>query len=194
MKTLLAIKIHSVIDVITNSSSELFVCEKTNTLDTVKAILKEKQINGIEEPWVFSLREYRNWRTLQQYAEIKDWESNFGVIEGWFYDPASEQDIKELRQSHIRKYDSPWADRLRRASGTAKGWEQHEVELEKIYQELEYAETKPLWWNNFNHDYRDSVLGLDGCVIIVSEGDNTIDSEDMDWIEDTFNARRTYMG
>jgi hypothetical protein len=42
MKQLLIINTHSFVDVITNSSSELFVCNKEKSLDTVKKVLEEK--------------------------------------------------------------------------------------------------------------------------------------------------------
>ena len=42
MKTLLIIKTHSFVDVITNSSTELFVCDDEKTLEEVKNLLQEK--------------------------------------------------------------------------------------------------------------------------------------------------------
>ncbi len=41
MKQILIINLHSMIDVITNSSSELFVCDTDKSVETVKEILKE---------------------------------------------------------------------------------------------------------------------------------------------------------
>lgn len=39
---LLVLRIHSTIDVITNSSTELFVCDKEKSLDAVKKLIEEK--------------------------------------------------------------------------------------------------------------------------------------------------------
>lgn len=39
MKTLIKVPVHSVVDLITNSSSELFICHRDKSLETVKALL-----------------------------------------------------------------------------------------------------------------------------------------------------------
>ena len=41
MKQILIISIHSMVDVITNSSSEIFVCNTDKSIEAVKSILKE---------------------------------------------------------------------------------------------------------------------------------------------------------
>ena len=197
MKTLLVINTHSVIDVITNSSSELFVCQTEQTIEAVKEMLRARGVDGVEDPWIFNLQDYREWRTLQQYKTQKDWDHHFAVIEGWFYDPQNEDDLRDLRNEHIDKYNSPWHDRLRRAAGTAAGWENRDAELKKIYEELEYSSDRPDWWM---HPWEgtwqsgSSVETLNGCVMIESEGDNTVDYEHWGWIEGTFNARRYHLG
>lgn len=50
MKQLLAIEVHSFVDVITNSSTELFVCDTDKSLEQVEAILRKK------------LEAYNNWK------------------------------------------------------------------------------------------------------------------------------------
>ena len=42
MKQLLIVNVHSFIDVITNSSTELFICDDAKTIDLVKKVLEEK--------------------------------------------------------------------------------------------------------------------------------------------------------
>jgi hypothetical protein len=44
MKKAIAINLHSFVDVITNSSSELFVCNTDKAVETVESILREKLI------------------------------------------------------------------------------------------------------------------------------------------------------
>jgi hypothetical protein len=195
MKTILIIKPHSVIDVITNSSSELFACEKGKTIEVVEEFLKSKKIKGCQKPWIFNLKDYREWRIRQQYAVEKDWENPFYVIEGWFFDPQNEDDVREQRENHIGKYDSPWHDRLWRANSTAKGWDARQAEMKKIYEEIEYSESKPDWWFKPDGDYNStSVEEIDGCVIILSEDDNSISSKHMDLLEGMFNATRLHLG
>jgi hypothetical protein len=60
MKQILIINPHSMVDVITNSSTELFVCDTEKTIAVVKEILESnKAVNGYEEPFLFNLEEYK---------------------------------------------------------------------------------------------------------------------------------------
>ena len=120
------IKPHSFVDVITNSSTELFTCHTEKSLDAVKEILK-KIVDGynmmtdsnytmdiFHEPWVFNLEEYRKWRNVFEKVckaarKSKDWEeyekmydSNFQTIKGWFYDDENKEDLKYLRRHYIQ--------------------------------------------------------------------------------------------
>ena len=69
MRQISIITIHSEIDLITNSSTELFICNTNKSLEIVKEILESnKNLSGYQEPWVFNLDKYREWR--KKYRNI----------------------------------------------------------------------------------------------------------------------------
>ena len=140
MKTLLVITPHSILDVITNSSTELFVCDTDKTVEMVKEILAaDPNVYGYEEPWVFDLKKYREWKekdrkrvitlqTVRQYIEEPD-DIKYSVINGWFYDIEDPEDLEYLRKHYIEDGDNsggwwsssrnPFNDRLRAAEENA---------------------------------------------------------------------------
>jgi hypothetical protein len=128
MKNLTVIRPHSFVDVITNSSTELFVCNTEKNLEMVKEVL-QKILSGFnmmndssfsmdvfKEPFVFSIIEYRKWRKedrkLQKECQkTGNWEerwklseeSNFSNIIGCFYDDEDKEDVENLRKSYIEE-------------------------------------------------------------------------------------------
>lgn len=248
MKQLFIINTHSVIDVITNSSSELFVCKTDKTLETVKEMLKTKNLGEYEEPWIFNLKDFRAWKQkeAERSANWEKWTEEhqtadgnpfawtdeqydhpFHTIDGWFQDDENEQDILEARKRIIEdgpettqwigtfaysgRAENPFRDRIHEAEDKAatitkltvnddKRWrvrvEARKAEIEKIYEELQNAEYKPSWWKNpIKFTYHDTpVRELDGCIMIMSSDDNSMNFDEFDWIEDTFNATRTHLG
>jgi len=148
MKTLLIIDLHSFVDVITNSSTELFVCDTDKTIEMVKEILAaDPNVYGYQEPWVFNIKEYRDWIKAKRIAdnEVKEyfakhkkhnrdilnkfWDSPFQSIEGWFYDTEDEEDMMYLRKSYIEdgpriggvwySANRPYFDRIETAGDNA---------------------------------------------------------------------------
>ena len=91
---LLILDIQSVNDVITNSSSELFVLNTDKTCEEVNTILKTIT-TGFRYPEIFHIEDYRKWR------ESTKGEDNFylypyslyGFIKGYFTDPEIKEDI-----------------------------------------------------------------------------------------------------
>ncbi|MFA5154171.1 MAG: hypothetical protein WC554_16595, partial [Clostridia bacterium] len=63
-------------------------------------------------------------------------------------------------------------------------------------EELEKSPDKPSWWKNpIKYTYNDRpVSELDGCVMIISEDDNSMPFDEFDWVEETFNATRYHLG
>lgn len=127
-KTISAIKIHSFVSVITNSSTELFVCKTKKKIKAVKEIL-QKILDGyniindssygmdvFDEPWVFSVKKYREWVKEEKVIraecdETKDWSKlwehenhiRYGSIQGWFHDDESPEEMEEMRK-HVIEY------------------------------------------------------------------------------------------
>lgn len=113
MKTLLVITPHSILDVITNSSTELFVCDTDKTVEMVKEILAaDPNVYGYEEPWVFDIKEYRTWKIERRNAENRRerleqlWDNKFSNIDGWFYDIEDPEDLEYLRKHYIEDGDN----------------------------------------------------------------------------------------
>jgi hypothetical protein len=239
MKTLLVINPHSFIDVITNSSTELFVCDTDKSIETVKEILAaDPNVYGYEEPWVFHLDEYRKWKAEKKEAEIRNkaywdlhkkpskemdkfWNSGYSNIEGWFYDIEDEDDLEYLRKHYIEDGDNsggwwssdrnPFNERLRNAENNAavmtkstindeNRWrvrqDAKKAEIQKIYDETAALDEKPDWWiNPVKYHYNNQpVNDLDGKIMIIGEGDNSIPFDHFDWIENIFNATRHHLG
>lgn len=221
MKTLFIVNSHSIIDVITNSSSELFVCKTDKTLETVKELLKSNtQLYGYCEPWIFNIDEYYEWK---KHTHMNWWGSRainegeeefdnpkFHMISGWFSDNSTEEDLMYIRKEIIEhgpkrgfgwfSGDHTYRERLANATKNLSDFkakmEAEDQEIDKIYAELEATPHKPDWWENplpfvWNST---SITSIDGCVMIESTDDNSIPFDEFDWIEETFHARRYHLG
>jgi hypothetical protein len=137
MKTLLVITPHSILDVITNSSTELFICDTNKTIEVVKEILSANpEIDGYSEPWVFSIKEYREWRDKKREAKKqgkdlrKFYENNYNRISGWVFDDEDEENLEYLRKHYINignvsndfwhvEHNHPFSERILEASERA---------------------------------------------------------------------------
>ena len=83
MKTIFIIKTHSFIDVITNSSTELFVCNTDKEVETVRLLLEEKwelfkPLYSTEEyPWTESLSDILEVGVVPKKEQW--WVEDYGV-------------------------------------------------------------------------------------------------------------------
>ena len=229
-KTISIIKIHSFVSEITNSSTELFVCNTEQTIETVKEILK-KIVDGYNmmvdgsysmdmfgEPYVFNVEEYRKWK--KEDEENKEWfkanndwskrscDNKYDDVDGWFYDDKSESDLKYLRKNYIEYGDNsggfwsqdrhPYYNRLNNASITDGKYDHRKrsEEVEKIYEEVSKKKTKPYWWAKpwMYHHNSTLIKQLDGCVIIVGSGDNSIPYEIWEIINSQLSGSNYHLG
>lgn len=101
---ILVIPVQSVSDLITNSSSEVFILETGKTCEEVNTILNTFT-SGFRHPEVFSLKDFREWRKKLRNGEIEDdWSypgSIFSIANGWFKDPEDEEDLLNLRMDFL---------------------------------------------------------------------------------------------
>lgn len=101
---LLVIPVQSVSDVITNSSSEVFILDTDKTCEEVNTILGTIT-SGFGYPEVFSLKDFREWRKKLRNGEIEDdWSypgTIFSIANGWFKDPEDEEDLLNLRMDFL---------------------------------------------------------------------------------------------
>lgn len=125
MRKLLAIKVQSMTDLITNSSSELFQLRTDQTVEQVSETLA-KITSGYCEPVLFNLEEYRRDKDKLQkmidaitpdsdasdewdkyWAEerrLKEENPSYFVmdtVEGWFFDPENIKDVREVYKSYL---------------------------------------------------------------------------------------------
>jgi hypothetical protein len=101
---ILAIPVQSISDLITNSSSEVFILDTGKTCEEVNTILKGFT-SGFDYPEVFSLRDYREWRKKLRSGEIEEgWSypgTIFEIANGWLKDPEDEEDVLKLRMDFL---------------------------------------------------------------------------------------------
>jgi hypothetical protein len=127
MERLIVINSHSFVDVITNSSTELFVCDTDKSIEMVKEILQtvldgynmlnesEYDMSIFGQIYQFNYSEFKKWKEhtkaeLAKFKESGDWSSHipypgedpgFHTIEGWFTDREDEDDLDEKRKTVI---------------------------------------------------------------------------------------------
>lgn len=101
---LLVIPVQTISDIITNSSSEVFILNTDKSCEEVNTILNTFT-TGFMYPEIFSLKDYREWRQKYRNGEIEnDWSypgTIFSIADGWFKDPDDEKDILDLRMDFL---------------------------------------------------------------------------------------------
>ena len=84
---LLVLPVQTVSDIITNSSSEVFILNTNKSCNEINTILSTFTY-GFRFPEIFSLKEYREWRKKLRNNEIEyGWEypgSIFKIANEWF--------------------------------------------------------------------------------------------------------------
>jgi hypothetical protein len=216
-KILIIINAQSCIDVITNSSTELFVCDTDKTEELVDQILIEKSIGGYIKPFKFDISTYR--KIIELYDDVDRWnietseddfvKRNEGYLElrGWVVDAESEKDIKEMRLTIIEDgyysyssvfgnhTESSYKNRIREYIGKEWNWEKEHEIINIIYNEILESDTKPYWWDKPNN-YKKEITAqeLEGKVLIISDGDNAIDYDRWDEINLVFNGHNYHLG
>jgi len=208
-KGIYIINSHSIVDLITNSSTEIFVCKTQKTLDVVNEILKSnKELTGYEEPWIFNLDEFREWRKKEKKrqnewnensnAEEVDWDNKFSNIKGYFYDIEDKDDLIYLRKDYIKnKYSIKIQTGLLKYKERDKWIKGYQKIIQNIYDEIKESKENSEWWNNPLKYYlynNTPISELNGKIIIIGEGSNSIPFNQFEWIEDTFNAKSYHLG
>lgn len=208
--------INSVSDVITNSSSELFVInDKNTTLDHLKNIINPI-LDGYYEPFVFNLDTFRKWVESSEEDNSTDIDACFQTIYDWFIDleyPSGltyyiRDTIYKLRLEDYIKLENSllkelYAELIKKYDTNYPSYKEIEAFLQtydedKINKIIEY-----LLDTNFEYDIRK----LDGKIILLSEDENSIscsrkfnrsefaeDSDVFQWLEHNFNITYYHLG
>lgn len=208
--------INSVSDVITNSSSELFVINDKNiTLDHLKNIINPI-LDGYYEPFVFNLDTFRKWVESSEEDNSTDIDACFQTIYDWFIDleypsgltyyirdtlyklrledyiKLENSLLKELYAELIKKYDTNYSS-YKEIEAFLQTYDE-----DKINKIIDY-----LLNTNFEYDIRK----LNGKIILLSEEENSIscsrkfnrsefaeDSDVFQWLEHNFNITYYHLG
>lgn len=208
--------INSVSDVITNSSSELFVInDKNTTLDHLKNIINPI-LDGYYEPFVFNLDTFRKWVESYKEDNSTDIDACFQTIYDWFIDleypsglsyyimdtiyklqledyiKLENSLLRELYAELIKKYDTVYFS-CKEIEAFLQTYDE-----DKINKIIDY-----LLNINFEYDIRK----LNGKIILLSEEENSIscsrkfnrsefaeDSDVFQWLEHNFNITYYHLG
>ena len=213
MNNLIIIPIQSFSDIITNSSSELFVLNTNNTIQKVKEILNSIT-SGYQDPIIFNLESYNKWK--EDDSSVSNLESTyFNTVEDWLIDLDSEDSLFEYRLQafcNIMEYNSlqvcyfrenniPFYTEfmkfvktigLKSAERFSIYREKKEEECKKFFNQFEKSgNTLPSWWNPKEED---TVQGLNGKVLLLSCDENSIPYESFDFIHEIFNGYNLHLG
>lgn len=232
---LIAIKIQSVSDLITNSSSELFQLRTDHTLEEVNEIL-DGITSGYLPPIVFKLDDYYKATELYREQEPKlrekylsgdnsDWYiyeeevSNiypnikiYNTISGWFFDEKDPKQIEQAYKHYVLGIDSLYNTKSILNSIQK---EFREFVIKNNYKDPDF----PNWWNPYNIEdkafeefkkihpippieelekyagyYGQNIKNLDGCILVLSESDNSIPYETWDLINTLLNGINYHLG
>lgn len=208
--------INSVSDVITNSSSELFVInDKNTTLDHLKNIINPI-LDGYYEPFVFNLDTFRKWVESSEEDNSTDIDACFQTIYDWFIDleyPSGliyyiRDTLYKLRLEDYIKLENSllkelYAELIKKYDTTYSSYKEIEAFLQtydedKINKIIDYL---------LNTDFEYDIRKLNGKIILLSEEENSIscsrkfnrsefaeDSNVFQWLEHNFNITYYHLG
>ena len=197
---------HSFVDLITNSSSEVFVMSK----DKIKDFLSNA-FSGVEEPWEcqmnIEISKFPNYRLLKQYHSFGDYADDLEMGIERFYDSPeykeycnpntknlSNEDRVNLYRECRNKFENRTHFTENRNKITNEYYEWIAAQNGMTLLDLENAK------NNEDNDLHKEAsliyLSIDydlevvkGDFIIESEGDNSIPYEEMEMIENLSKSR-----
>jgi hypothetical protein len=208
MKTILLIKPHSFVDLITNSSSELFVCNTDKSVETVKAILEKivkSYYDVVQKPcpeiWgkifkpkiklakhtitYMQVLEYQDKQEeLRKRSEVKQSRKQKALWKKFFKDvPYSPWGTpKGTPDDVVNKY----TDAIWKFSDESRA--ERDVELVKfITEELGLSSTT-------KDDLDWGICCEKGNLVISSADDNSIPYALFDYIDSTLNAEHYHLG
>ena len=174
MKTIFTLKPQSFIDVITNSSSELFVCNTTKTVEFVKDILQS--ILNLYNLSNGSTRSFSDVFGEIYVIDESNLKSEIEAFLDWGVFPSRSRGVE------IEHYEDHFEWTRNNTQNKGLDWKQ-ESELRNEYKK---------GWIERNYEQAKAILL--GTVLINSASDNTIPWEMFEQIERYFNAERFHLG
>jgi hypothetical protein len=218
------IPIHSFVDIITNSSTELFTADTNKDVEAVKEILQNiiDKYNVYEDTgytmdmfghiFKFSVNEFYKYIKNGEYKYNNPYE----IMRGWFCDDSSEGIIKKRKENIKNKPYTGW-HRDNNATFPHDIFKKYFVEkcknksvwdnecknivkelIDKVYNEINDNDIKkPSWWDepcSVGYSYKTKISELDGQIIIIGESDNSIPYDIWDKINFELNAYNYHLG
>ena len=213
MKNLAIIPIQSFSDIITNSSSELFVLNTNNTIQKVEEILSSIT-SGYLDPIIFDLEKYNKWKEDDSFVSNLE-NTYFDTVKDWLTDLDDEDSLFEYRLRafcNIMEYSSlevcyfkesniPFYTEFMKFAKTiglksinsfSIYRENKEEKCKEFFNQFEKSgNTLPSWWNPKEED---TVQGLNGKVLLLSYDENSIPYESFDFINEILNGYNLHLG
>ena len=213
MKNLAIIPIQSFSDIITNSSSELFVLNTNNTIQKVEEILSSIT-SGYLDPIIFDLEKYNKWKEDDSFVSNLE-NTYFDTVKDWLTDLDDEDSLFEYRLRafcNIMEYNSlevcyfkesniPFYTEFMKFAKTiglksinsfSIYRENKEEKCKEFFNQFEKSgNTLPSWWNPKEED---TVQGLNGKVLLLSCNENSIPYESFDFINEILNGYNLHLG
>ena len=205
MSNLLVIPIQSLSDVITNSSSEIFVLDTNKPIEKVVEIL-ETITTGFQEPIIFDLKEFKKVDFEEEenndYFNL-NYNGYYNTIRNNFVDLDDEVSVYRDKLTSIffnDNYKCLENKINRRLNELFPSKEFHHWYTWDICYHFEYlkpaiavikeyeAKHKPV------KAYNPPLQELDGKIIVLSESDNTIPFETFDIIDNVLNGKHYHLG
>lgn len=207
------IPIQSFSDIITNSSSELFVLNTNNTIQKVKEILSSIT-SGYIDPIIFNLENYNKWKEDDSFVSNLE-NTYFDTVKDWLTDLDDEDSLFEYRLQafcNIMEYNSldvcyfrenniPFYTEfmkfaktigLKSISSFSIYRENKEEECKEFFNRFEKSgNILPSWWNPKEED---TIQGLNGKVLLLSRDENSIPFESFDFINEILNGYNLHLG
>lgn len=207
------IPIQSFSDIITNSSSELFVLNTNNTIQKVKEILSSITY-GYIDPIIFNLEKYNKWKEDDSFVSNLE-SAYFDTVRDWFTDLDDEDSLFEYRLQafcSIMEYNSLKVCYFKENNilfytefmKFAKTIGLKSIERFSIYREDKEEKCKeffnqfeksgntlPSWWNPKEED---TVQGLNGKILVLSEDENSMPFDSFDFINEVLNGYNLHLG
>jgi len=214
MKNLILLNTHSCVDLITNSSTEMFVSGDKQTVKMIRNQILPDIVSGYNiafnanitmnifgDIFVFRLDAYRKFIKSIKYNK------KYEVFCGYFCDIEDNKQIVDLRREiieHGPNIDGCWSsmehiyrDRINKTRIKTVDYKTNEVNVNKeitlIYNELE--KNRPLWWDRpWRYTSTREINSLEGKVVIVGSGDNTIPYGMFEMINIRLNSHNFHLG
>lgn len=207
------IPIQSFSDIITNSSSELFVLNTNNTIQKVKEILSSIT-SGYIDPIIFNLENYNKWKEDDSFVSNLE-NTYFDTVKDWLTDLDDEDSLFEYRLQafrNIMEYNSlevcyfkenniPFYTEFMKFAKTiglksinsfSIYRENKEEKCKEFFNRFEKSgNILPSWWNPKEED---TIQGLNGKVLLLSRDENSIPFESFDFINEILNGYNLHLG